>query len=94
MFLCLKTDLLSIYMQFHLHKTQTNSWEQNCLLMANCYCIWQVSKIFQIFESEWTSECSKNNRKKKKIKHHTIIVFSFKKAHNIIYYQQAFDTYV
>ena len=72
-------------MQFHLHKTQTNSLEQNWLLIANCYCIWQVSKFsrfLRVNELAYT-------KKKKKASH--IIEYSLKR-HTILYIKYTVST--
>lgn len=82
-FLCLKTGFIVTFIcnSTYIKHKQTVE-EQNWLLIAKCYRIWQVSKL-KFSESEWTSKQTHTS-------HHTVIEDSLKR-HTIldILYQQA-----
>lgn len=91
-FLCLKIDLLSILICNSTYiKHKQNSFEQNWLLTANCYCIWQVSKFSRFLRVNELAYAKKSKM------HHTSIGYSSKKGTpyyilNILY-QQALVIY-
>ena len=72
-------------MQFHLHKTQTNSLEQNWLLIIICYYIEKFSK----FKNFMKGKKKQNTKKKKKASH--IIEYSLKR-HTILYIKYTVST--